>query len=99
MCPQPCSDARQWLPARRAGGLVPLFWPTGPTVGGTDDALRRVARVEMGVDAMFVNVKDEAAQRFYEKRGFTLLARSPTVGVADRNGFACLEEKARKMSY
>ena len=38
------------------------------------DAFLRVARVEMGVFAMLVDAKDEAAQRFYEGFGFTLLA-------------------------
>jgi hypothetical protein len=38
------------------------------------DALLRTARVEMGVFAMIVDTKDDAAQRFYEKHGFTLLA-------------------------
>jgi len=38
------------------------------------DALLRVARVEMGVFAMLVDAKDDAAQRFYEKHGFVLLA-------------------------
>jgi GNAT superfamily N-acetyltransferase len=37
------------------------------------DALLRTARVEMGVFAMIVDAKDEAAQRFYAKHGFTLL--------------------------
>jgi GNAT superfamily N-acetyltransferase len=38
------------------------------------DAFLRVSRVEMGVFAMLVDAKDESAQRFYEKFGFTLLA-------------------------
>jgi hypothetical protein len=38
------------------------------------DAFLRVARVEMGVYAMLVDAKDEAAQRFYERFGFTSLA-------------------------
>jgi GNAT superfamily N-acetyltransferase len=37
------------------------------------DALLRTARAEVGVFAMLVDAKDEAAQRFYEKHGFTLL--------------------------
>ena len=37
------------------------------------DALRRTARPELGVFAMVVDAKDEAAQRFYEHYGFTLL--------------------------
>src|SRR5262245_50923842 len=34
------------------------------------DALLRTARTELGVFAMLVDAKDEAAQRFYEKHGF-----------------------------
>jgi ribosomal protein S18 acetylase RimI-like enzyme len=37
------------------------------------DALARTARAELGIFAMVVNAKDEAAQRFYEHFGFTLL--------------------------
>jgi GNAT superfamily N-acetyltransferase len=37
------------------------------------DALIRTARVEVGVFAMLVDAKNEAAQRFYERFGFTLL--------------------------
>ena len=37
------------------------------------DALMRTARAELGVFAMVVDAKDEAAQRFYERHGFTLL--------------------------
>lgn len=37
------------------------------------DALLRTARAELGVFAMLVDAKDEAAQRFYEKYGFMLL--------------------------
>jgi ribosomal protein S18 acetylase RimI-like enzyme len=35
--------------------------------------LMRTARAELGVFAMLVDAKDEAAQRFYERFGFTLL--------------------------
>jgi GNAT superfamily N-acetyltransferase len=38
------------------------------------DAFLRVARVEMGVFAMLVDAKEEAAQRFYARFGFTLPA-------------------------
>lgn len=38
------------------------------------DALKRSARAELGVFAMVVDAKDEAAQRFYEHHGFTVLA-------------------------
>jgi ribosomal protein S18 acetylase RimI-like enzyme len=37
------------------------------------DAFRRIARAELGVFAMLVDAKDAAAQRFYERHGFTLL--------------------------
>ena len=37
------------------------------------DALLRSSRSELGVFAMLVDAKDEAAQRFYEHHGFTLL--------------------------
>lgn len=37
------------------------------------DALLRTARTEMGVFAVLVDAIDEAAQRFYEHYGFTLL--------------------------
>jgi GNAT superfamily N-acetyltransferase len=37
------------------------------------DALKRAARAELGVYAMVVDAKDEAARRFYEHYGFTLL--------------------------
>jgi len=38
------------------------------------DALIRTARAELGVFAIIVDAKDEAAQRFYERFGFTLLS-------------------------
>ena len=38
------------------------------------DAFLRVTRVDMGVFALLVDAKDDAAQRFYERYGFTLLA-------------------------
>jgi len=37
------------------------------------DALKRVARTEVGVFAMVVDAKDEPAQSFYERYGFRLL--------------------------
>ena len=37
------------------------------------DALMRPARAELGVFAMVVDAKDDAAQRFYERYGFTRL--------------------------
>jgi len=38
------------------------------------DALKRSARAEMGVFAMVVDAKDEAAQAFYEHYGFVRLS-------------------------
>lgn len=37
------------------------------------DAVLRVARAETGVFALLVDAKDDAARRFYEHYGFTLL--------------------------
>jgi ribosomal protein S18 acetylase RimI-like enzyme len=37
------------------------------------DALKRTSRAEFGVFVMVVDAKDDAAQRFYEHFGFTLL--------------------------
>jgi ribosomal protein S18 acetylase RimI-like enzyme len=47
----------------------------GMGLGGVllGDALMRSARAELGVFAMVVDAKDEAAQPFYERYGFTLL--------------------------
>jgi GNAT superfamily N-acetyltransferase len=47
----------------------------GMGLGGVllGDALMRTARAELGVFAMVVDATDEAAQRFYERYGFTLL--------------------------
>ncbi len=38
------------------------------------DALLRTSRAELGIFAMVVDAKDEAARRFYEQYGFTRLA-------------------------
>lgn len=38
------------------------------------DSIMRAARAELGVFAMLVDAKDEAAQGFYEHHGFTRLA-------------------------
>ena len=47
----------------------------GKGLGGVllADAVLRTSRAELGVFAMLVDAKDEAAQRFYEHHGFTLL--------------------------
>lgn len=64
------------VPAALLGRLAVAASAQGRGLGAAllADALLRVARVEMGVYAMLVDAKDEAAQRFYEKHGFTLLA-------------------------
>ncbi len=63
------------VPAALLGRLAVSASHQGRGLGAAllADALLRVARVEMGVFAMIVDAKDDAAQRFYEKHGFTLL--------------------------
>ena len=63
------------VPAALLGRLVVSVAAQGRGLGAAllADALLRTARVEMGVFAMVVDAKDDAAQRFYEKHGFTLL--------------------------
>lgn len=64
------------VPAALLGRLaVTKIWQ-GKKLGAAllSDALLRTARTELGVFAMLVDAKDEAAQRFYEHFGFTLLA-------------------------
>ncbi len=48
------------------------------------DALLRTARVELGVFAMLVDAKDDAAQRFYEHYGLRY-CRASTDGCACRS--------------
>ena len=64
------------VPAALVGRLAVAASSQGKGLGAAllADAFLRVARVEMGVFAMLVDAKDEAAQRFYERYGFTLLA-------------------------
>jgi GNAT superfamily N-acetyltransferase len=64
------------VPAALLGRLAVsvTFQASGLGAALLADALLRTARVEMGVFAMIVDAKDDAAQRFYEKHGFTLLA-------------------------
>ena len=64
------------VPAALLGRLAIATSAQGKGLGAAllADALLRTARVEMGVYAMLVDAKDEAAQRFYEKHGFTHLA-------------------------
>ncbi|HLZ97395.1 MAG TPA: GNAT family N-acetyltransferase [Steroidobacteraceae bacterium] len=63
------------VPAALLGRLAIAKTIQGKGLGGAllADALMRTARAELGVFAMLVDAKDEAAQRFYERFGFTLL--------------------------
>jgi GNAT superfamily N-acetyltransferase len=63
------------VPAALQGRLAVARNFQGKGLGGVllGDAVLRTARVELGVFAMLVDAKDEAAQRFYEHYGFTLL--------------------------
>ncbi len=63
------------VPAALLGRLAVSRQYQGHGLGGIllADALKRIARAELGVFAMLVDAKDEAAQRFYERYGFTLL--------------------------
>jgi GNAT superfamily N-acetyltransferase len=64
------------VPAALLGRLAVAATSQGKGLGAAllADAFLRVARVEIGVFAMLVDAKDDAAQRFYEQYGFTLLA-------------------------
>ena len=63
------------VPAVLLGRLAVSRDYQGQGIGGIllADALKRSARAELGVFAMVVDAKDEAAQHFYEHYGFTLL--------------------------
>ena len=63
------------VPAALLGRLAIAQSHRGRGLGGVllADALARSARTELGVFAMLVDAKDEAAQHFYEHYGFTLL--------------------------
>jgi GNAT superfamily N-acetyltransferase len=63
------------VPAALLGRLAIAKTAQGKGLGGAllADALMRTARAELGVFAMLVDAKDETAQRFYERFGFTLL--------------------------
>jgi len=64
------------VPAVLLGRLAVARHYQGQGLGGIllADALRRTLRAEFGVFAMVVDAKDEAARRFYEHHGFTMLA-------------------------
>lgn len=63
------------VPAALLGRLAVARTYQGKGLGGVllGNAVLRTARAELGVFAMLVNAKDEAARRFYEHYGFTLL--------------------------
>jgi len=63
------------VPAVLLGRLAVARHYQGRGLGGIllADALKRIARAELGVFAMVVDAKDEAAEHFYEHYGFTLL--------------------------
>jgi GNAT superfamily N-acetyltransferase len=63
------------VPAVLMGRLAVNRLYRGRGLGGVllSDALTRTARAQLGVFAMVVDAKDEAAQRFYEHYGFTFL--------------------------
>ena len=63
------------VPAARLGLLAVARNYQGKRLGGVllTNALLRTARAELGIFAMLVDAKDEAAQRFYGHYGFTLL--------------------------
>src|ERR1017187_4120576 len=63
------------VPAVLLGRLAVARRYQGQGLGGVllADGLKRTSRAEFGVFAMVVDAKDEAAQRFYEHHGFTLL--------------------------
>lgn len=63
------------VPAALLGRLAIAQRYQGKGLGGVllGDAILRIARAELGVFAMLVDAKDDAAQRFYEHYGFTVL--------------------------
>ena len=63
------------VPAVLLGRLAVSRDYQGQGIGGIllADALKRSAGAELGVFAVVVDAKDEAAQHFYEHYGFTLL--------------------------
>jgi GNAT superfamily N-acetyltransferase len=63
------------VPAALLGRLAVGRIQQGKGLGGVllADAVLRSSRAELGVFALLVDAKDEAAQRFYEHHGFVLL--------------------------
>jgi len=64
------------VPAALLGRLAVAIRYHGKGLGSAllGDSIMRAARTELGVFAIVVDAKDEAAQRFYDHHGFTLLA-------------------------
>lgn len=74
------------VPAVLPGRLAVSRAAQGRGLGGVllADALKRTSRAELGVFAMVVDAKDEAAQRFYEHFGFcTSPGREPPLVSSD----------------
>jgi GNAT superfamily N-acetyltransferase len=63
------------VPAALLGRLAVAQNYQGKGLGGVllGNAVLRIARAELGVFAMLVDAKDDAAQRFYEHYGFTVV--------------------------
>ena len=63
------------VPAALLGGLAVARSYQVIGLGGVllGDAVLRIARADLGVFALLVDAKGEAAQRFYEHHGFTIL--------------------------
>jgi GNAT superfamily N-acetyltransferase len=63
------------VPAALLGRLAVGQSQQGKGLGGVlpADAVLRMSRAELGVFALLVDAKDDAAQRFYEHHGFALL--------------------------
>lgn len=63
------------VPAALLGRLAVARHTQGKGLGGVllADAVLRLTRAELGIFALLVDAKDDAAQRFYEHYGFTLL--------------------------
>ena len=64
------------VPAALLGRLAVAQHTQGKGLGGVllADAVLRLSRAELGIFALLVDAKDDAAQRFYEHYGFILLA-------------------------
>jgi GNAT superfamily N-acetyltransferase len=63
------------VPAALLGRLAVARHAQGKGLGGVllANAVLRFSRAELGIFALLVDAKDDAAQRFYEHYGFTLL--------------------------